>query len=72
VRAIFGFRVYGYFGISGNGRRLGKLHFRVRRLWYAWLSRRSWKSFLTWEKYERVLWRFPLPLPRIVRRYIVV
>jgi group II intron reverse transcriptase/maturase len=62
---------YGYFGISGNGRRLGKLHFRVRRLWYAWLSRRSWKSFLTWEKYERVLWRFPLPLPRIVHRYTV-
>jgi RNA-directed DNA polymerase len=62
---------YGYFGITGNGRRLGKLHFRVRRLWYAWLSRRSWKSFLTWEKYERVLWRFPLPLPRIVHRYTV-
>jgi RNA-directed DNA polymerase len=62
---------YGYFGISGNGRCLGKLHFRVRRLWYAWLSRRSWKSFLTWEKYERVLRRFPLPLPRIVHRYTV-
>ena len=52
---------YGYFGISGNG----------RRLWYAWLSRRSWKSFLTWERYERVLQRFPLPPPRIVHRYTV-
>ena len=62
---------YGYFGISGNGRRLGKLHFRVRRLWYVWLSRRSWKSFLTWERYERVLQRFPLPRPRIVHRYTV-
>jgi RNA-directed DNA polymerase len=60
---------YGYFGITGNSRRLGKLHYRVRRLWYAWLSRRSWKSFLTWERYERVLQRFPLPRPRIVHRY---
>jgi RNA-directed DNA polymerase len=60
---------YGYFGISGNIRRLGKLRFQVRRLWRAWLSRRSWKSFLTWERYERVLQRFPLPQPRIVHRY---
>ena len=62
---------YGYFGITGNSRRLGKLHFRVRRLWYAWLARRSWKSFLTWERYERVLQLFPLPRPRIVHRYTV-
>jgi RNA-directed DNA polymerase len=62
---------YGYFGISGNIRRLGHLRFHVRRLWRAWLSRRSWKSSLTWEKYERLLQRFPLSPPRIVHRYTV-
>lgn len=62
---------YGYFGISGNIRRLGHLRFHVRRLWRGWLSRRSWKSFLSWERYERLLQRFPLPTPRIVHRYTV-
>jgi RNA-directed DNA polymerase len=62
---------YSYFGISGNSRRLEHLHYHVRRLWREWLSRRSWKSFLSWEKYERLLQRFPLPTPRIVHRYVV-
>jgi len=60
---------YSYFGITGNIRRLGSLRFQVRRLWRTWLSRRSWKSFLSWERYERLLQRFPLPQPRIVHRY---
>ena len=60
---------YGYYGISGNIRRLGNLRFHVRRLSRAWLSRRSWKSFLTWERYEKLLARFPLPPARIVHRY---
>jgi len=60
---------YAYFGITGNFRRLVLLHHRVRRLWRTWLSRRSSKSYVTWEKYERVLQRFALPPPRIVHRY---
>jgi hypothetical protein len=63
---------YGHFGISGNIRRLGDLCFRVRRLWRLWrlwLSRRSWKSLLSWATYARLLQRFPLPQPRIVHRY---
>ena len=62
---------YGYFGISGNSRRLEHVHYHVRRIWRSWLSRRSWKSFLSWEKYERLLRRFPLPTPRIVHRYVL-
>lgn len=62
---------YSYFGISGNSRRLEHVHYHVRRLWRAWLSRRSWKSFLTWVKYERLLQRCPLPTPRIVHRYVI-
>ena len=60
---------YGYFGISGNMRRLGRVRFRVQRLWRVWLSRRSWKSSLPWMRYARLLQRFPLPQPRIVHRY---
>jgi group II intron reverse transcriptase/maturase len=63
---------YGYFGITGNFRRLVRLHHEVRRVWRSWLSRRSSKSYLKWERYERVLQRLALPLPRIVHRYAVV
>jgi len=31
---------YAYFGISGNSRRLTRLHRMVTRLWRRWLSRR--------------------------------
>jgi len=60
---------YGYFGISGNFRRLVRLHHEVRRVWRYGLSRWSSKSYLTWERSERVLQRLALPLPRIVHRY---
>ena len=60
---------YAYFGITGNFRRLKRLRRMVTRLWRKWLSRRSWKSTLTWQKFERVLDRFALQAPRIVHRY---
>ena len=60
---------YGYFGITGNYRRLMRLHHEVRRLWRRWLARRSSKSYLTWERFERALTRWALPPPRIVHRY---
>jgi group II intron reverse transcriptase/maturase len=60
---------YGYFGITGNFRRLLLLHREVTRVWRRWLSRRSSKSYLTWARYERVLQRLVLPPPRIVHRY---
>ena len=62
---------YGYFGITGNLRRLALLHHEVRRLWRRWLSRRSSKSSVTWERFDRVLERLALPPPRIVHRYTV-
>jgi RNA-directed DNA polymerase len=58
-----------YFGISGNFQRIAGLIRRVRRQWRFWLSRRSNASHVTWEAYERIAQRFPLPRPRIVHRY---
>jgi hypothetical protein len=49
---------YGYFGITGNFRRLIRVHREVQRLWRRWLSRRSSRSHVTWERFERVLQRF--------------
>jgi len=61
---------FAYFGISGNYQRLSKVVFRTARLWRKWLSRRSRTSQVTWERFYRVLERYPLPAPRIVHRYI--
>lgn len=60
---------YSYFGITGNSRALARLWYETTKIWRKWLSRRSQKAFLNWEKMLRLLERFPLPPPRIVHRY---
>lgn len=60
---------FAYFGVTGNFERLANLYEQVRRSWRKWLSRRSNRSPVTWEAFQRVLEHLPLPRPRIVRRY---
>jgi group II intron reverse transcriptase/maturase len=60
---------FAYFGITGNSKRLSDVVYWTRRLWRKWLSRRSWKSTVTWAKFLRLMERYPLPKPRIVHRY---
>ncbi len=43
---------YGYFGISGNYRRLVRLHHRVQWLWRRWLSRRTARRPVSWERHR--------------------
>jgi group II intron reverse transcriptase/maturase len=62
---------YGYFGITGNFKRLVLLHHQVHRLWQKWLSRRSSKSYVPWGRFMRMLERFALPPPRIVHPYTI-
>ena len=56
---------YGYYGITGNSRSLSSLHHWAKRIWRKWLSRRSRTSNLTWERFNLLLERYPLPNPRI-------
>jgi RNA-directed DNA polymerase len=56
---------YQYYGRSGNYYALGRFYQAVRRAWKYWLGRRSWKAPFTWERFQRLLIRHPLPLPRI-------
>ena len=60
---------FAYFGITGNYLRVATVVYRTRRIWRKWLSRRSWTSYVTWEKFLRLVERYPLPAPRIVHRY---
>jgi len=56
---------YGYYGITGNIRSLGKFLHQVCRRWRRWLNRRHSRSSLTWEKFQSLLERCPLPIPKI-------
>ena len=58
---------FGYYGIPGNSKSLCSLHYRVVKIWRKWLSRRSRTSNLTWERYNLLLKRYPLPSPRVCR-----
>ncbi len=61
---------YGYFGIIGNSRALGRFKYEVQRIWRAWLSRRSSASryHWRWKRFNEFLRRKPLPSPRVVHR----
>ena len=55
-----------YFGIRCNMRAMEAVRHFVRRRWKFWLSRRSHKSAIPWEKFEQFLDAFPLPTPKVV------
>jgi group II intron reverse transcriptase/maturase len=57
---------YAYYGITHNARALGEFLWAVRRAWRKWLNRRHRGHSMTWERFYRLLQRYPLPPPRIV------
>ncbi len=56
---------YNYFGVNGNIEALEHLDYRVRRAWRKWLDRRSQRARMKWKRFNEMLRRFPLPVPRI-------
>jgi len=56
---------YGYYGITGNSRALCRFDYFVKLAWRKWLSRRSQRAYLSWEKFGRLLAHYPLPAPAI-------
>jgi group II intron reverse transcriptase/maturase len=55
-----------YYAIRGNSWRLEAIFMHAKKAWRYWLSRRSNKGYISWEKFERVLLTYPLPRPRIL------
>jgi RNA-directed DNA polymerase len=62
---------YGYYGITGNANAVVEFYNRVSELWRRWLSRRSWASQLSWDRFKRLLGRFTLPGPRVVHSVVL-
>ncbi len=58
---------YAYFGVVGNYAALFRFRYEVLRLWKKWMERRSQRR-LPWERWLRLLARYPLPRPRIYGR----
>ena len=55
-----------YFGIRGNFRLLEEVRRYAGKAWRYWLSRRSSKSPTRWEKFQKLLETYVLPIPKIV------
>ena len=60
---------FNYYGIRGNSKAIGRFAYEARRLWKKWLSRRSQRGSLTWEAFNRLLVRHPLPPARLRARW---
>jgi len=61
---------FAYFGITGNSKSIGKYYYQVKVLWRKWLNRRSQRSCMDWEKFNKLLRHYPLPRP-IARKSIL-
>jgi group II intron reverse transcriptase/maturase len=55
-----------YFAIQGNLQSVSRFLYLVRRAWFKWLSRRSQRSNMNWERFQRIIARYPLPAVRAV------
>jgi len=62
---------YGYYGITGNYRSLCRFHRLVEHAWWRWLNRRSQRHRMDWERFMRLLERYPLPPPKVVHSIIL-
>lgn len=59
---------YNYYGLSHNLRRMKNFYAYVKRQLRYWLSRRSQKSYISWEKLERIMFFNPLLKPTITNK----
>jgi group II intron reverse transcriptase/maturase len=57
---------YQYFGVRSNYKALEVVFEYAEKAWRFWLSRRSHKGGISWEKFKKIRASFPFPKPRIV------
>ncbi len=56
---------YGYYGVTDNSQGISAYYYFVRAILYKWLNRRGKKGCYNWEKFAKLMARYPLPTPRI-------
>ena len=56
---------YQYYGVICNYRSLSNFLWNTKWSWRKWLGKRSGGRAICWERFEKLLQRYPLPKPRI-------
>ncbi len=56
---------YAYYGLGGNMRSLNKIYRITEEYWHRMLSSRSQKSYIPWDKFQKVKQTYPLRRPRL-------
>lgn len=56
---------FAYYGVTDNIKSLNSFSYRVTLLLYKWLNRRGKRGCYTWDKFNALLSRHPLPKPKI-------
>ena len=56
---------FAYYGVTDNSRGINSYAYRVNQLLFKWLNRRGKRGCYTWEKFNLLLNRYKLPVPRI-------
>lgn len=56
-----------YYGLTGNGKRLSAFRTAVLRSWRRWLGRRHRDGSISWDRFNAILARFPLPKAKVKR-----
>ena len=57
---------YCYYGVTDNIHGISAYSYQLRGILYKWLNRRGKKGCYSWEKFAKLLVRFPLPAPKIM------
>ncbi len=57
---------YAYYGVTGNSRGINNFAYEVRMILFKWLNRRGKRGCMSFEKFNLLLVKFPLPNPRIM------
>ena len=56
---------YAYYGLGGNHKSLWKIYRFSEKYWHKMLCIRSQKSYITWEKFNLMMERCPIQLPKL-------
>ncbi len=56
----------GYYGLTGNGRRLANFRLAVVKAWRRWLGRRHRGAGPSWDRFKAIPALLPLPQAKVV------